>query len=201
MMTTMADQAKIAELLQAQDGMLTTKQVTEAGLHRSVIKKLVDEGQIYQISRGLYNREDAWEDDFYVLQQRYPKGIFSHDTALFLQGYSNRPPLKYEMTFPRGYNAPSLKEQPFLIVRRTIPELYELGVTEVRTPYGNTVRTYDTERSMCDVVRGSGSDVQIIDYAMKEFAWYKGGDLYKLHQYAKALRVEKKISRYMEVLL
>ncbi len=200
-MTTMADQAKIAELLQAQDGMLTTKQVTEAGLHRSVIKKLVDEGQIYQISRGLYNREDAWEDDFYVLQQRYPKGIFSHGTALFLLGYSNRPPLKYEMTFPRGYNAPSLKGQPFLIVRRAIPELYALGVTEVKTPYSNTVRTYDKERSLCDVVRGQGIDCQIIDYAMKEYAWSKGKDLYKLHQYAKALHVEKKISKYMEILL
>lgn len=173
MMTTMADQEKIADLLQAQDGMLMTKQITEAGLHRSVIKKLVDEGQIYQISRGLYNREDAWEDDFYVLQQKYPRGIFSHDTALFLLGYSNRPPFKYEMTFPKGYNAPSIKEQPFLIARHARPGIYELGVTEVKTPYGNIVRVYDKERSLCDAVRGRGSDAQIINDAMKQYAWSK----------------------------
>ena len=198
---TTGNQEKIEELLQAEDGMLTTAQVTEAGLHRSVIKKLVDDGQIYRYSRGLYVREDAWEDDFYVLQSRYPRGIFSHDTALFLLGYSNRPPFKYEMTFPKGYNAPSIKEQPFLIARHAKPGIYELGVTEVKTPYGNTVRVYDKERSLCDAVRGRGSDAQIINDAMKQYAWSKGKDIYKLHEYAKQLHVLPKVSRYMEVLL
>ncbi len=198
---TTGNQEKIEELLQAEDGMLTTAQVTEAGLHRSVIKKLVDDGQIYRYSRGLYVREDAWEDDFYVLQCRYPRGVFSHDTALFLLGYSNRPPLKYEMTFPKGYNAPSIKEQPFLIARHAKPEIYELGVTEVKTPYGNTVRTYNKERALCDVVRGDGSDVQIINDAMKQYAWSKGKDIHKLLEYARKLHVLPKVSRYMEVLL
>ena len=149
----MADQAKIAELLQAQDGMLTTKQVTEAGLHRDVIRKLADDNVIRRYSRGLYVREDAWEDEFYMLQQRYPRGIYSHSTALFLLGYTDRAPIRFYMTFPRGYNAPSLKQEP-VIVKRVIPELYELGLTEVITPYGNPVRIYDRERCLCDAVRG-----------------------------------------------
>lgn len=194
------NQEKIDGLLQAKDGMLTTTQVTEAGLHRSVIKKLVDDGQIYRYSRGLYVREDAWEDDFYVLQSRYPRGIFSHSTALFLLGYSDRAPVKIHMTFPRGYNAPSLKEEQ-VIVKRVIPDLYELGVTEVTTPYGNTVRVYDLERSLCDVVRGKGCDSQVVNDAMKRYAWSKGKNIYKLDEYAKQLHVLPKIANYMEILL
>ncbi len=191
---------KIEELLQAKDGMLTTAQVTEAGLHRGIIKELVDNGQIYRYSRGLYVREDAWEDDFYVLQQRYPKGIFSHSTALFLLGYTDRTPVKYHMTFPKGYNAPSLKQE-HVFVKHTIPELYSLGVTEVMTPYGNSVRVYDLERSLCDVVRGRGCDSQVVNDAMKKYVRSKGKNIYKLDEYAKQLHVLPKVANFMEVLL
>lgn len=196
----MADQAKIAELLQAQDGMLTTKQVTEAGLHRDVIRKLADDNVIRRYSRGLYVREDAWEDEFYMLQQRYPRGIYSHSTALFLLGYTDRAPIRFYMTFPRGYNAPSLKQEP-VIVKRVIPELYELGLTEVITPYGNPVRIYDRERCLCDAVRGKGIDSQVINDAMRKYAWSKGIDIYKLDGYARKLHVEDRVSSYMEILL
>ena len=200
MMTTMADQAKIAELLQAQDGMLTTKQVTEAGLHRDVIRKLADDDAIRRYSRGLYVRGDALEDEFYMLQQRYPRGIYSHSTALFLLGYTDRAPTRFYMTFPRGYNAPSLKQEP-VIVKRVIPELYELGLTEVITPYGNPVRVYDRERCLCDAVRGRGIDPQVINDAMRKYAWSKGKDIHKLHEYSRKLHVKDKVSSYMEILL
>ena len=47
--------------------------------------------------------------NIYLLQRKYGRGIYSHDTALYLLGYSDRIPAKYTMTFPKGYNAPSLK--------------------------------------------------------------------------------------------
>ena len=42
----------------------------------------------------------------------------------YLLGYSDRTPAKYTMTFPKGYNAPSLKQEN-LIVKRVVPENYE----------------------------------------------------------------------------
>ena len=101
---------RIEELLEAsEDGTITAAQVTEAGLHRSVLQEFVKSGEMYRFGRGLYVRSSAWEDDFYLLQRKYGRGIYSHDTALYLLGYSDRTPAKYTMTFPKGYNAPSLK--------------------------------------------------------------------------------------------
>lgn len=182
------------------NGTITAAQVTQAGLHRSVLQTLVDDGVLSRFGRGLYVRNDMWEDDFYLLQRKYSRGIYSHDTALYLLGYSDRTPAKYTMTFPRGYNAVSLKEEN-VIVWRVVPENYDFGITEVKSPSGNPIRVYDLERTLCDILRGSGSDIQIVNDAMKRYAASKSKNIPKLLQYAERLRVKPKVLRYMEVLL
>ncbi len=192
---------KIEELMKtSKDGTITSAQVTEAGLHRSVLQKLVSSGEVYRFGRGLYVQSSTWEDDFHLLQRRYGRGIYSHDTALYLLGYSDRTPAKYTMTFPKGYNAPSLKDAN-LIVKRIVPENYEFGETEIESPSGNPIRVYDLERTLCDVLRGKGSDVQIVGEAMKRYAASKDKNMHKLMQYADLLRVKPKVLRYLEVLL
>lgn len=197
----MTDKEKIKELLEASpDGTITAEQVTAAGLHRSILQELVENGELYRFGRGLYVRSNAWEDDFYLLQRKYGRGIYSHDTALYLLGYSDRTPARYTMTFPKGYNALSLKQEE-LIVKRVIPENYDFGIIEIQSPSGNPIRVYDLERALCDILRGSGSDIQIVGAAMKRYAASKDKDIHKLMQYAERLRVKPKVLRYMEILL
>ena len=197
----MTDKKIIKELLEASaDGTITAEQVTAAGLHRSVLQELVDSGELYRFGRGLYVRCNAWEDDFYLLQRKYGRGIYSHDTALYLLGYSDRTPSRYMMTFPKGYNSLSLKQENILI-KRVVRQNYSLGVIEAESPSGNPLRIYDLERTLCDILRGSGSDIQVITGAMKRYAAFRDKDIYKLLQYAEQLRVKPKVLRYMEVLL
>lgn len=197
----MTDREQIKTLLKASpNGTITTEQVTSAGLHRSILQELVDSGEIHRFGRGLYVRTDAWEDDLYLLQLKYGRGIYSHDTALYLHGYSDRTPAQYTMTFPKGYNSRSLKEENIL-VKRVVAENYSLGVMELPSPCGNQLRVYDLERTLCDILRGSGSDIQIISVAMKKYAVSKEKDIHKLMKYAEQLRVKPKVLRYMEILL
>lgn len=200
-MINMKDTDKIKEMLDiSPDGIITAKQVTSAGLHRSVLQEAVKEGLIYRFGRGLYMKNDAWEDDFYMLQRKYERGIYSNDTALYLLGYSDRTPIQYTMTFPKGYNAPSLKYEN-IIIKRVIPENYTFGIIELQSPCGNLIRVYDLERTLCDILRGSGSDIQIIGPAMKRYASSIDKDIHKLMVYSEKLRVKKKVMHYMEVLL
>lgn len=191
----------VKELLNASaDGIITAAQVTEAGLHRSVLQKLVDSGDLYRYGRGLYVKTSAWEDDLYLLQRKYERGIYSYDTALYLLGYSDRTPAKYTMTFPKGYNAPSLKQEK-IIIKRVIQKNYEFGIIEIKSPSGNPIKVYDLERTLCDILRGNGSDIQIVTEAMKRYVASKEKDIHKLMQYAEKLRVKPKVLHYMEVLL
>lgn len=166
----MSDREKMEKLLKkSTNGIITAAQVTEAGMHRSVLQALVESGEIYRFGKGLYMRNDAWEDDFYMLQRKYGRGIYSHGTALYLLGYSDRTPARYTMTFPKGYNAPSLKEEN-LTVKRVVVDNYGFGVTEIESPSGNPIRVYNLERTLCDIMRGSGIDIQTAGEAMKRYA-------------------------------
>jgi glycogen debranching enzyme len=59
-------------------------------------------------ARGVYVLPEVWEDELFILQYTYRKGIFSHETALWLLDFSDRTPQKYTMTFPVGYHVAEL---------------------------------------------------------------------------------------------
>lgn len=197
----MNNKEKIKILLSTtKSGTISTKQITKAGIHRGILKEFINNGELKRFSRGLYVLNNVWEDDFYLFQQKYKRSIYSHETALYLLGYSDRTPAKYTVTFPKGYNSPSLKKENINIIR-VVPDNYSFGIIEIKSPSGNTIRVYDLERTLCDILRGSGSDIQIINSAMKKYAASKERDINKLMEYADKLRVKPKILRYMEILL
>lgn len=192
---------KIEELLNDPGGIITAAQITKAGLHRSVLTELVEQGRLYKVSRGIYRKPDTWEDEMYLLQSRFGKGIFSHETALCLHGMTDRMPRCYTMTFPKGYNTPSIKTVQ-VIVKRVMAKNYGLGITKLPSPCGNQLWAYDVERTLCDIVRGQNvCDIQVVNQAMKRYAMSKSKDIQKLMTYADQLRVKSKILNYMEVLL
>lgn len=197
----MKDKEKIRKMLKSsRNGVITTKQVSDSGIYRGALKTLIEEDIVYQYGRGIYVDNSKLEDEFYLLQCKYSRGIFSHETALYLLGYSDRTPAKFTMTFPKGYNSPSIKNENIEVIR-VIPENYSLGVIEIKSPSGNTIKVYNLERSLCDVLRGSVNDIQIINPAMKKYANFKEKDINKLMKYAEQLKVKPKVLNYMEVLL
>lgn len=162
---------------------------------------MVKTGDLERVQRGVYCLAGAWEDEFLATQLRFPKGILSDGTALYLHGYADRVPFQLTMTFPRSYGATKAREAG-IEVRTCADEVLGLGLTAIRTPYGNEVSAYDLERTLCDIVRGRRVvDVQVVNPAMKQYARSGGKDVQKLLDYAQALGVEKKIRNYLEVLL
>ena len=71
-----------------QYGFLTFKQVIDENLHYKTLLKMVAEGKIVAEEKGLYRLPDIYLDEWFVLQYRFPKGIFSLETALWLHGLS-----------------------------------------------------------------------------------------------------------------
>ena len=183
-----------------ENGVITSKEITELGIHRSVLKDFVQSGEIHQYRRGIYVKSDAWEDEFFLLQLKYERGIFSHETALYLLGYTDQAPNEYVMTFPQGYNCHSLKSEN-VIVKKALKENYELGIVEIKSPCGNMIKVYDLERTLCDVLKGNSSDIFVVNTAMRKYVWSDNKDLNKLVEYSKKLHVKGKISKYLEVLL
>ena len=74
---------KIKELIELNNGIITTKIIDDNKIHRQYLKNLVDEGYLIKVSRGLYVRPDKDISEFYIMGEQYKSGIFSHNTALY----------------------------------------------------------------------------------------------------------------------
>lgn len=195
------NEAAIQHLLNINNGIVTTSQVTDARIPRRCLSAMVDSGIIYRVERGIYALPEVWEDEMYFLQYRFSKGIFSHETALYLHGMTDRTPIRYTMTFPFGYNTGNVKKQG-IVAKLSTEETYALGLIEMPSPAGNPIKTYDVERTLCDIVKiRHKADIQVINQAMKTYASSKEKDIAKLISYADQLRVKPKVLKYMEVLL
>lgn len=192
---------KIKEMLAQNNGIITASQVTKIGIPRRYLKNMLDMELLTKVDRGVYIRPEMWEDEMYILQYKYGKGIFSHETALYIHGLTDRAPIKYIMTFPYGYHGHSLNEAN-VKTKKSIKELYDLGLTNGTSPCGNPICLYDVERTLCDIVKGNNTcDIQIVNQAMKQYARMPGKDIMQLFDYAEKMRVKPKIMNYMEVLL
>ena len=144
---------------------------------------------------------EVWEDEIFNLQNRFKRGIYSYGTALFLWNLTDRTPNRYHMTFPVNYNLSKPKEENIRCVQCK-KALYDLGITEVMTPGGNTVRAYSVERTLCDILRPhSCMDIQIVTEAFKHYVTRTNKNIPVLSEYAKMLKVETKLRSYLEVLL
>jgi len=195
------NEAAIQQILKNNNGIVTTAQVSEAGIPRRCLSDMVESGTIYKVNRGIYALPDAWEDEMFFMQYRFSKGVFSHGTALYLHGMTDLTPIRYTMTFPFGYNTGSVKKQGIVAILSTI-ETYDLGIIKISSPCGNIVKVYDIERTLCDIVKTRyRADIQVINQAMKAYARSKDKDISKLMNYADQLRVKSKVFKYMEILL
>ena len=101
----------ILQLAEKNNGIVTTSMVSAAGISRGNLNYLVDMGKLEKTSRGVYILPEAWEDEFINLQSRFKRGVFSHETALFLYDLTDRTPNHYDMTFPSHYNLTSAKKE------------------------------------------------------------------------------------------
>lgn len=192
---------EIIRMAKENNGTVTTAMVVEAGFSRGNIKYLADKGMIEKSARGVYILPEVWEDEIFNLQNRFKRGIYSHETALFLWDLTDRTPNRYHMTFPANYNLTNPKEENVQCVQ-CMEALYELGIANAITPGGNEVRAYSMERTLCDILRAhSRVDIQIVTEAFKRYANRSDRNIPILSEYAKLLRVETKLRTYLEVLL
>lgn len=155
---------------------------------------------LVRVSRGKYIKSEEAKDRLFFLQMKYSRCIYSHETALFLHGYTEMPDTIY-VTCPQGYNVLSLKEEG-TVITKVIPENYSADIIECKTTFGNKVRVYSIERTLCDMLRGKRADNHLlINYAMKQYIEQSKRNLEALCEVAERLRVGPKVRRYLDVLL
>lgn len=193
--------ALLENLAAKRNGVLTTADAQAANVSKFMLEKFVRQKEYTRVYHGIYLAPDAWRDEAYLTQLRCPQIIYSHDCALFYHDLTDREPTQLTATAKTGYNPTHLAESGVKIytVKKS---LYEVGLSDTLTPFGNTVKAYDMERTICDIVRSKRTiEAQTFQDALRQYVRRKDKNLLRLMEYAKLFHVEKLIREYMGVLL
>lgn len=188
-------------LVKKGDGYLRTHQALAAGVSKPTLAEYVHKRKLERVAQGVYLAENAWPDELYLLCLSNSRLVLSHETALMLHGLTEREPRITSATVKAGYNASHLRKKG-IRVYQVKPDIYDMGVVDVQTTFGNTVRAYDMDRTICDILRNKDRmDIQVFQYAMKEYMVSDQKNLSHLMEYAKRLRIETAVRTYTEVML
>lgn len=180
------------------NGIILASDLKKLNVHKQYLKLLCDEGYVERKEKGVYVKKGKNVNDFFLIQQRYKTGIFSHNTALYFYHLTDRTPLKYDMTFKNNIRVNDEMIEPHYIKQ----DKYELGITKLELQDKTIIKLYDLERTIIDILRDRNKiDLQIFNTAMKEYMKRKDKNLIKLSKYAKEFKMEKILKKYMEVLL
>ena len=194
-------QEQLDKLLAEGDGILQTSAVIAAGVPKPVFYQYIRQNDLEQAAHGIYVSRDAWVDGMYLLHLRCVQAVFSHESALFFHELTDREPSPYSVSVQRGYSPTRLKADG-ITVYTVKKELYPIGITSAKTPFGHTVPTYDMERTICDLIRcRNDMEVQTFQDALKRYAKRTDKNLSTLMRYAAQFRVEKVLRQYLEGLL
>lgn len=182
------------------NGYLTTKEVTNNNIPRTYLTKLIKENKIERVSHGVYIKKNVLVDEFVVLQSKSKYAIYSNTTALYLHGFSNRIPIKYDITIKSGYKG-SLQKEDSINLFYTKNELLDLGVINYKLDSGNIIRVYDLDKTICDIIKNKKKiDAEIFNKAIREYFYSKKKNTLKLYEYAKKMNIYNKVRDTFEVL-
>ena len=197
----MTGNEKLKALLKDSKGIITAQIAGVHDIHREYLSEFVRQNKLIRVNHGIYITPDVWEDRMVLLQLRKRKMVYSHETALYLHDLTDRDPVTYSVTVPTGYNTSRLNHEG-LIVHTIKKELLEVGIQTMQTTFGNDIRTYNMERTICDILRDrKNQDTAIMSDALKRYVRKPEKDINCLMKYASIFKVEKVTRSYMDVLL
>lgn len=197
------DVKNVKKLFNRHHYIMTTAELLEAKLYYADIKQLLDSGLIERLKRGCYHWiEDCGESEVVMINHLFPDAVLCMETALFYYGYSNRNPAEWNFAIDRNVSKQRTKiDYPFIRAYRVEPDLVTLGETEGEIDF-QKVRIYDRDRTICDVLRNMNKmDKEIFNKAIQSYVKDPKKNIPNLMEYAKVLRIQKRVKELIGVWL
>ncbi|MDP4040743.1 type IV toxin-antitoxin system AbiEi family antitoxin domain-containing protein [Mycoplasma mycoides] len=194
---------KIKEKAIQNNGLITRKEIISLKIPPIYITRMVRKKELEKIDIGIYaltSLDNYPYDPEFNFCSRYQVPVFSYVYALNLFDFTDIIPLNFEVTVYKGYNAQNLK--PNTIVHYVNKDIFDLGITEIRNAFGNLVRTYDIERTICDLIKNRKNiDVELFVKTMNNYVNYEKKDWNKLYEYAEKMHIEKELVEIFQLII
>ena len=159
------------------------------------IKKQIDTGNLFQIEKGIYS-DTPDVSTLAVISVKYPKAIFTMDSAFYYHGLTD--------VIPDEYHIATDKHSIYLSDKRIrqyyIPsDILNIGVTTM-TRRDAVIRIYDKERMLIELLRYKNK--LPFDYYKEILGNYRGLiyelDIERIQEYAATFPKPKMISEALD---
>ena len=182
---------------------MTTAELQAEKLYYADIQLMMSEGLIEKVKRGFYHWIEDWNgNEVMIINRLFPDAVLCMETALFHYGYSDRNPAEWSIAIDKNVSKQRTKiDYPFVKAYRIEPALLSLGETNGEINF-TQVRIYDRDRTICDVLRNMNKmDKEVFNKAIQRYVKDSKKNIPNLMQYAKALRVQKRVKDLIGVWL
>lgn len=184
-------------------GITKTVQLNEAGIQNSEIKIMCENGEIERVRHGYYQIVGGME----ILEEKMiatflKEGIVCMESALFYYGYSDKTPLEWTIAVPRNISRSKINIDHFACKLYFVQRDKLLLGKTTGAFNGIELSVYDRERTICDCFKyKSKMDNEMFNKAINAYVADDKKNLGNLSRYAKEMRVYKRVTELMEVML
>lgn len=193
----------LREIFSSYNYIMTTAQLDAERLFYRDIQRMLEAGVIEKVKRGYYHCVEGYGDsEVTLINCLFPDAVLCMETALFHYGYSDRSPAEWNITIDKNVSRNRTNiDYPFVKAYRVEPSLVTLGETKGQIDFVD-VRIYDRDRTICDVLRNMNKmDREIFNKAIQGYVKDPKKNVPNLMEYAKVLRVQKKVKELIGVWL
>jgi len=194
---------RLLQALRSHGGWLRQPDVLELGVHPRWLSRLVEDGTIERVSKGLYRLPQEPETEyegFSDAARAVPEGVVCLLSALTYYELTTSNPSEIYLAIPRTRWAPKIDYPPIRFFRFS-PRMMDFGVEIVRTRRGS-FSIFEREKTICDSLRHRtivGQDV-VIEALRTYLRSRRSRNIDRLIDTARRSRVEKRIRPYLEAL-
>lgn len=180
-----------------------TEELSNSGVHRETIRRMVAAGDLIKLARGLYSLPSYQPTENYSLieaQKIVEHGVVCLISALSFYGIGTQNPSEVWMAIPRKTRPPKIYNSPIKIVKFS-GDGYLRGI-EKHSIENNEISIYNIPKTIVDCFKYRnklGIDVAI--EALKDAMLKKRTTVDELLKYAEICRVRQIITPYMESLV
>ena len=184
-------------------GIVKTAQLNEAGIKNSEIMKMCENRELERVRHGYYqisNQVDIPEEK--MIATFLKEGIVCMESALFYYGYSDKTPLVWTIAVPRNISRAKIRMENFAYKLYFVQD-DKLVLGKTRGCFnGIELPIYDRERTICDCFKyKTKMDNEMFNKAVNAYVADDKKNLSNLSRYAKEMRIYKKVTELMEVML
>lgn len=196
------DLERIDGLVQKNQGLVKTSEITDLGIDYRRILQFLDEGYLKRVKSGYYTTKYYDGSEEQLVARMFPDGVLTMEIALFYYGYLTQRPYAWSIAISKNVSKSRFKmDYPNLLPYYSEPKVLTMGVTEIGVG-GEKMKIYTKERLVCECLKYQEKmDRQDFKKAILTYINEEEKDVAALMEYAKERKVLKKVQNMIGIWL